>query len=481
MASLLNLLAMQGNPMAGLLASRQQSAEESPALLTARQRGVPTSLLGGAPNAPSGPASVAAGPPVAPPGLVAPANPGGATPGMAGAGPGGGIGGALAALVGGEPNPDLTPEQNEALRKQAFITAGLAMMADDDGGVGAIARGMLMGRAVTGEAQEKMAEKNEERLRRLQAEALVRKRNSILAQINPLDPNARMDVVGQLLAMGDLEAADKFLELDKRLAGRAFEDQARIVREDIVSETDRTSPESLLQAALRFSAAGMTGDAQELRLQADSLRAIMEYRGALTWRDVGDRQIALDRDGNVVMELRNTMSPAEAAAYMLNVRKTEEARAAGATDDYLRRLNQIGDDFRIDARNAATIAAFYRNALAAQDNAVGDLTLIMSINKLLDPEGVVREGEFDRVARAGGLYDRFAGVIEKTKDGRIPAPIRAQVMQEIRNLAEESRAIFESQVLPIYLRQTEIAEINPEDVLYNPFGGPITSSLSRYR
>jgi hypothetical protein len=340
------------------------------------------------------------------------------------------------------------------------------MMADDDGGVSAIAKGLLMGRTATASSRQEVAEANEARLVRLQEEERKRKIAHTLSQANPLDPNARMTTFGELLSMGELDIAEQWLKLDKDMEGRSFEDQARVVRRDIMASlNENPSPEAMMQAAARFTAAGMTGDAQEVRLQADSLQAIEEYRGALEWRNLGGKHIAVDREGNVVMEFDTTMTPAERAAYALQVEQLARAEAQGATADYLKYMNEIGDDFRIDVRPVRTVAEFYRNAMNAGDNPVGDQTLIVSINKLLDPEGVVREGEFDRVARAGGFYDKLKGIVDKTVEGRIPPRIRAQVIEEIQSLATEARSMFEEQVLPIYVTRSTIAGVAPEHVL----------------
>jgi len=356
------------------------------------------------------------------------------------------------------------------------------MMADDDGGVSAIAKGLLMGRTATASSRQEVVEANEARLVRLREEEKKRKIAHILTQANPLDPNARMTAYGELLSMGELDIAEKWMKMDADMAGRSFEEQARVVRRDIMASLDENlTPDAMMQAAARFTAAGMTGDAQETRLQADSLQAIAEYREGIEWRNLGGKHIGIDREGNVVMEFDTTMTPAERAAHALQVEQLARAEAQGASKDYLKNMTDIGESFLRESSSARVIAEFYNMAQAATDNPFGDQTLIAAINKITDPLGVIRDSDVQRVMSAGGLTDRLLGIIDKTVDGRIPPNQRAQIIQEIQSLANAARASFEEQVLPLYVRRAEVAEVNPDDVLFNPFGGSIYSPMAGYR
>jgi hypothetical protein len=54
---------------------------------------------------------------------------------------------------------------------------------------------------------------------------------------------------------------------------------------------------------------------------------------------------------------------------------------------------------------------------AAQDTAVGDLSLIFGYMKMLDPGSVVREGEFATAQNAAGVPERILNVYNRVRSG----------------------------------------------------------------
>jgi len=66
-------------------------------------------------------------------------------------------------------------------------------------------------------------------------------------------------------------------------------------------------------------------------------------------------------------------------------------------------------------------------------NSVEQQTLAVLLQKFLDPPSVVREGEFDRAAQAGGFYERAKLALPKLLHGDSLPPI---VIQEIRDMAK---------------------------------------------
>lgn len=58
-------------------------------------------------------------------------------------------------------------------------------------------------------------------------------------------------------------------------------------------------------------------------------------------------------------------------------------------------------------------------ASAASGTAAGDIALITSFMKMLDPGSVVRETEFAKAQDTGGLFVQLQGMLEKAKSGRL--------------------------------------------------------------
>ena len=67
---------------------------------------------------------------------------------------GGGIGGTLGQIFGGVDDPNLTPEQNQQARRMALIQAGLATLASQQSGLGAVAEGGLVGQQAGAQARQ---------------------------------------------------------------------------------------------------------------------------------------------------------------------------------------------------------------------------------------------------------------------------------------------------------------------------------------
>jgi hypothetical protein len=64
----------------------------------------------------------------------------------------------------------------------------------------------------------------------------------------------------------------------------------------------------------------------------------------------------------------------------------------------------------------------------------GDIALVTSFMKMLDPGSVVRETEFATAANAGGLLARLTGLAKKVEDGQF---LSAQQRADFKRLAGE--------------------------------------------
>ena len=99
--------------------------------------------------------------------------------------------------------------------------------------------------------------------------------------------------------------------------------------------------------------------------------------------------------------------------------------------------DRMGDDFRKETDSLrGAVTATRRVASLPTDrklNSVEQQTLAVLLQKFLDPPSVVREGEFDRAAQAGGFYERAKLALPKLLHGDSLPPI---VIQEIRDMAK---------------------------------------------
>lgn len=80
-----------------------------------------------------------------------------------------------------------------------------------------------------------------------------------------------------------------------------------------------------------------------------------------------------------------------------------------------------------------------RSALGS-GNAVGNIAAVFTFMKTLDPNSVVREGEFQLAARAGGLYTKLMSMFDNVKTGEF---IRPEVAKEMLEVAGQIAALYE--------------------------------------
>ena len=132
--------------------------------------------------------------------------------------------------------------------------------------------------------------------------------------------------------------------------------------------------------------------------------------------------------------------------------------------------NALADDFAREAQVAVDVAAAVTRAQSAGDNAVGDQTRIIALNKLLDPGSIVREGEFNRVGRAGGLEAQAQFFFSQMKDGRLPPELRASLDAEIASQARAASQALAPTIARFNERATSFG-LNPAQVTFDPFSG----------
>jgi len=101
------------------------------------------------------------------------------------------------------------------------------------------------------------------------------------------------------------------------------------------------------------------------------------------------------------------------------------------------------------AEKFETVTSGYRDALQGYSalkaslgsgNAVGNIAAVFTFMKTLDPNSVVREGEFQLAAQAGGLHTKLMSMISNVKTGEF---IRPEVAQEMLEVAGEIAKLYE--------------------------------------
>lgn len=103
-------------------------------------------------------------------------------------------------------------------------------------------------------------------------------------------------------------------------------------------------------------------------------------------------------------------------------RAQAEARQMGAGIIPLEKRPEMESKFRKEysdqTRGYQEVKSAYGRILASENSAVGDISLIFGYMKMLDPESVVREGEFATAEKARGVPESVLNIYNKLISGR---------------------------------------------------------------
>lgn len=141
------------------------------------------------------------------------------------------------------------------------------------------------------------------------------------------------------------------------------------------------------------------------------------------------------------MNLRH-LAQAESIAHRIGgpdaVKSVREGYGTASKVDDVQNIQK--SFFDLSAQNREVESA-YRTLVAANGNtAVGAQNIISSFIRMIDPGSVVREGEYDRVAAAGGVPAWIASNMNKYfREGQIPEDVELYLRQEAAAIVNARR------------------------------------------
>lgn len=148
-----------------------------------------------------------------------------------------------------------------------------------------------------------------------------------------------------------------------------------------------------------------------------------QARVAASERMERDRERAQDQ-----MALRSMMGAGQAA----NRQSQQDARTWRAEDTMRGDFDRLTKDLREEIGATTKINQIISASAGKRPDAITQQSLVILLNKFLDPGSVVREGEFDRVVKAQGLEGRAANLIDYIGKGE---PLNDQAIAQISQLA----------------------------------------------
>jgi hypothetical protein len=163
-----------------------------------------------------------------------------------------------------------------------------------------------------------------------------------------------------------------------------------------------------------------------------------------------------------------------------------ESRLWRAEDKLRGDFDKVTDDLRTEmgaTRKISEIISAYGGRPEAIP-AIPQQSLVILLNKFLDPGSVVREGEFDRVVKAQGLEGRVKNLRANILEGR---PLNVDAIKQISELAELYQRAAEAKIGTIAQQYTQLAitrGLDPTAVIVNPAyrgsGGSADDPLNVY-
>ena len=192
------------------------------------------------------------------------------------------------------------------------------------------------------------------------------------------------------------------------------------------------------------------------------------------------RQMILAGDAELLATngLKNMTDVLNFQSAQLDLLQKQRDFAQGKYGD----VSAMRDDFTKQSKSFLDVRdAYGRIQASAGDNtASGDMALIFSYMKLLDPGSGVKEGEYANASNAAGIPERIRNMYNKAKDGQIlDGNQRAQFRNTANNLfskAEASHGKLRSE----FTRLADLRGFNPAEVIVDfsapspaqPGGGP---------
>lgn len=134
-------------------------------------------------------------------------------------------------------------------------------------------------------------------------------------------------------------------------------------------------------------------------------------------------------------------------------------------------------------RSEFTGAPIYERAVGAVNNwriaeslfeegsATATTQMARILERMIDPDGVVRPSDLETILARAGLEDRVGNALNAILSGeQIPAGLGTDIFRAITLVAQDGQQVFNATHLPRYAMLAGAAEVDPRQVVHDPFG-----------
>ena len=132
------------------------------------------------------------------------------------------------------------------------------------------------------------------------------------------------------------------------------------------------------------------------------------------------------------------------------------------------RSQKLGDDFATASKDFASVQNSYsqiRELARGKASAAGDISMIFSYMKMLDPDSVVREGEQATAGNARGVPDAFRSFYNRVVTGERLTPRQRKDFLNQANRVYSSRVRLQKIRSSNFRKIARRAKLNPQDIL----------------
>lgn len=164
-------------------------------------------------------------------------------------------------------------------------------------------------------------------------------------------------------------------------------------------------------------------------------------------------------------------TPREDVRIALSSEAADRARAAAGTPEKpkLGDLNVLADNFRQekDVQNYTVVRDNFKRIEDSSklESGQGDLAVIFSFMRVLDPESVVRETEFKNAAQAVGRLQQMANIPKQWIQGdRLTPEGRAGFRRAAKEIHDTQRRTYDTKA-KIYERQAKAYGVDPSLII----------------
>jgi len=145
----------------------------------------------------------------------------------------------------------------------------------------------------------------------------------------------------------------------------------------------------------------------------------------------------------------------------------QQIKAGGMTPSQASYAKSLADDFTVQSRDYIARAQAYQsiNAAAADPSAAGDLALIFSYMRMLDPGSTVREGEFANAQNAAGIPDRIKNLYNRAVNGeRLNDNQRTDFVGQAKTQFAQAQRRQQG-IMKVYTGRAQKANLDPAQVV----------------